>query len=225
MKLPYDIHVATDAGGNSTALRQELLRLGFTDDKLVHRGLTFNTSTGQHYTACPLIDIHVSKKTSSVVELRRLQAIVDSLLRNSGCSGYWHSEYTELDVTMVGSAGTTRRLPPFKPMNVRPRDQQKVWDLHVAMVSDNVSSWLSAVLLEHGMYSIKRIKPIGNVTVWTLQGVSGLAEGREFARRLLWWLCSIEAPDFDFKFEITLDMSLISGPALVPPTVKNIVWR
>ena len=225
MSNKYDIHVATEAGGDSKELRQALAKLGFFDDALVRRGLVFGPQTGRYYSSCMAIDVHVSKKVDNLNELKLLQKNVDKLLKKSRCSGYWHSEWTEFDVSVKSDKPFALTPPSFEPLDVRPRKEHKTWDLHVAMRTDHVPEELASMLLEHGLYSIERTKLTGNFTIWTLQGVNGVREGRQFACALLWWLGRIGAPDFDFKFEITIGMARSGDPLLVPPTVTEIPWK
>jgi len=223
MAALFDLHVATDAGGDSTQLRSELASLGFHDDKLIERGLTFPKGAAALYSACPLIDVHMSMKLGR--QSRRLEEQVVGLMRDSGCSGYWHSEKTMWDAVITPAIPFTLLPPPFKPLSLERREQNKRWDLHVSFLNEEMTSELRACLIEAGLYYLLRQKPCGVAAVLTVQGVNLVSEGFEFSRRLLWWLVQMGAPRFDFKFEVTVGMGKVNEPQLVPPTIAEVVWR
>mgnify|MGYP001577133841 CR=1 FL=1 len=222
----YDLHVATDAGGHSTELKQGLIEMGFVDDDLVHRGLVFDPDTSPFYSACPLIDVHMTRKDiSDSRTLRKLEARADSLVAESGCSGYWHSEYVAWDASISPGGDLRLAPPPFKALQPRPREVHKKWDVHVAFLEQDLAEPLRELLIGHGLYYLVRRKHRGDTAVLTVQGVNSVKEGEQFSRALLWWLVAIGVPAFDFKFEITMSMSVVNRPQLVPPTIDHVSWR
>ena len=90
-KYEYDMHIATEAG-DSVAIRKALEELGFKDDNLADRKLIYDPETEKHYTSCPMIVVHASKKVEDLPELRELKIKVDAIMKKTKSTGYWHSE-------------------------------------------------------------------------------------------------------------------------------------
>lgn len=223
----YDFHIATDdKGGAANELRTKLSELGLVDDQLVHRGLVFDARTASFYTSCPLIDVHMSTGVHDLGALRVTEGRAAVLLAESGCAGYWHSEFIEWDASVTpGVELDLSFAPPFGVLQPEPRAIHKKWDLHVAFLDADLPQPLRERMIEYGLYYLVRRKLRGEVAVLTVQGVNPVQEGRQFAQALLWWLVRVGAPAFDFKFEVTMRMGTVSDPQLVPPTIDHIVWR
>lgn len=229
MKPKYDMHVATEMGPSSKNLRKSLFELGFKDDNLARRGLVFNTETARHYTSCPLIDIHVSKKLPTHLELRETEVQVHRLMSNSNLVGYWHSECILEDGHYEPKVGFELRPLPFRQLISQPRDEEKVWDIHIAFQERFVPKSLGQILIDNGIYYLARIKkaPDGReecFSVYTVQGVNNIKQGQMFYTKICEWLQVVGAPSFDIKLELTTTMRLYNSPSAVPPTINKIEW-
>ena len=229
MKLGYDMHIATEAGNSSKYFKEKLIDLGFKDDNLAQKGLIFDTETAKYYECCPLIDIHVSKKVPTHPELREIEVEVHKIMNQSGLVGYWHSECILEDGHYDKSVEFELKPLPFKRLLSQPRDDEKVWDIHISFRERSVPESLGKVLIENGIYYLARLKRVpeggeDRFSVYTVQGVNSLKQGRMFYMRMCEWLQSIGAPSFDIKLELTTAMRLYNKPSTVPPTINNIVW-
>ncbi len=230
MKAPYeyDIHLATEAG-DSEYVEARLKELGFTDDNLAERGLIFDPETAQHYTTCPLIVVHVSKKTQDYTTLRHLESDVDRVMVESGATGYWHSECTLEDIRLESRQSFLLKSLPFARLTSRPRDTKKVWDIHLAIQEGHLPQALKDVLIENGIYYLSRWKRGASGTrerfaVFTVQGINHIQEGRRFYAELSNWLIAIGAPPSTMKLELTTAMQLYNSPSAVPPTIETVSW-
>lgn len=222
----YDFHIATDQGADSGHLRSRLLELGFVDDQLVHRGLTFPREVAVLYEACPLIDIHMSIKTDSFCQQQRIQEEVLRAVATTSCAGYWHAEWTKWDARVEPTRSKLRICKPaFRPLQAWPRQTHKKWDLHISFLEDDISTKLRQELMSAGLYWLTRRKNGKQYAVVTIQGVNPIREGEWLAQQLMWWLTLMGCPAFDLKFEITTAMGTFNNPKLVPPTIDTISWK
>lgn len=229
MKPKYDMHLATEVG-DSECLKEALRKLGFSDDNLAQRGLIFDTETAKYYETCPLIDVHVSKKVDTHPELRELELEVDRLMIETGATGYWHSECILADEHLESLEGFALKPLPFERLVSRPRDREKVWDIHLSFREKLMPPGLSEAMIESGIYYLARMKRVAEggeerFAVYTVQGINRLVEGKRFYAELCAWLKSIGAPPCDIKLELTTAMKLYRNPRAVPPTVDTIAWR
>lgn len=201
--MKYDMHVATEAG-NSDLLRRHLARLEFKNDNLVARGLQYDSETAKHYVACPIIDVHASKKVATSQELELLEREIHDAMTETEVTGYWHSESVPADQHLEPMGAFKLHQLPFQRLASRPRNTSKVWDLHLAMREDSLVKEFKDTLVENGLYYLSRIKktPEGEKTfaVFTVQGVNPLKEGWNFYNRLCEWLGQVSAPSCDIKF-------------------------
>lgn len=223
------MHIATEAG-NSDALRAALTQLGFKDDNLAARGLIFDPETAQHYTSCPLIDVHASIKIGTHEETLRLEDEIDELMKQNGVTGYWHSEFVEADEHIEPLTKLSIKPLPFSRLSSRPRNEKKKWDIHLSFQEDLLLQEFKEMLISHGLYYLARIKNIPQLgekrfAVFTVQGVNRANEGRRFYSELCTWLREIGAPSCDIKLEITTGMELYNFPRAIPPTVSEIPWK
>ncbi len=225
--MKYDMHVATEAG-NSDLLRRHLDRLGFKDDNLVTRGLQYDRQTAKHYAACPIIDIHTSKKVATREELEDLEVEIDRAMIEAGVTGYWHSESVPADQHLEPMGEFILHPLPFQRLTSCPRNSLKVWDLHLAVREDSMIKEFKDTLVEHGLYYLSRSKRTAEeektFAVFTVQGVNPLKEGWNFYNRLCEWLGRVNAPSCDIKFEHTTAMKLYNSPKTIPPTIDQIIW-
>lgn len=226
--MKYDMHLATEAG-DSTSLKTALAALGFKDDNLAARGLIFDPETAKQYSACPLIDVHASKKVPTHDELLKLEEEVDELMVMHDMTGYWHSEYVKKDEHIEPAGPFSLEPLPFARLESRPREKEKVWDIHLAMREDTVPETLKETLIAHGLYYLARLKKTtdgseARFAVYTVQGVNRAKEGQRFYDELCGWLKRIGAPPCDIKLEITTAMKLYNSPRAVPPTIDHINW-
>ncbi len=229
MKLGYDMHIATESG-DSEGLKMALAELGFKDDNLAQRGLIFDSETAKHYTTCPLIDVHASKKMDTHPELREIEVEVHKLMNQTESTGYWHSECILADDHLDPSTDFALKPLPFERLVSRPRPEEKVWDIHLAFREKLMPDGLNDALIESGIYYLARLKKVPEggeerFAVYTVQGVNRLKEGRRFYAEFCDWLKSIGAPPCDIKLELTTAMRLYRDPKAVPPTVDTIVWK
>ncbi len=230
MKLGYDMHIATEDGDTAT-LKQGLATLGFRDDNLAQMGLVFDEETSKHYTACPLMKVHASKKlpTETHAELRNLEFEVSKLMEDTESVGYWHSECIMFDDHIEPTSTFKLKPLPFARLASRPRHQKKVWDIHLAFCESLMPKGLSEALIGNGIYYLARLKKVPEggeerFAVYTVQGVNRYKEGERFYLELCEWLRSVGVPPCDIKLELTTAMELYKSPRTVPPAVDSIPW-
>jgi hypothetical protein len=226
--MKYDMHIATEAG-DSAALKQALSELEFRDDNLAERHLTFDAETGKHYSACPLIDVHVSKKIEARPELRELEIRVNQIMKQTNVTGYWHSEYIMADDHIDPQVPFALKPLPFARLSSRPRSEEKVWDIHLAFRESLMPPGLSETLIENGIYYIARLKKVpeggeDRFAVYTVQGINRTKEGENFYLKFVEWLKAVGVPACDIKLELTTAMEVYNSPRLVPPTIEHIEW-
>jgi hypothetical protein len=227
--MKYDMHIATEAG-NSEPLKKVLSSLGFENDNLVRQGLIFDPETAKHYTSCPLIDIHVSKKIATKKERLQLEVAVDELMIQHDVTGYWHTESIDGDEHIEPQTAFELYPLPFRRLLSRPRTEKKVWDIHLAIRESIMPQALKDSLIGHGLYYLARNKKVPeggeeSFAVYTAQGINPAKEGRLFYIKMCQWLKSIGAPSCDIKFEITTGMEVYKSPRAIPPTVDHIDWQ
>jgi hypothetical protein len=227
-KYEYDMHIATEAG-DSVSIKKALEKLGFMDDNLADRRLMFDPETEKHYTTCPAIVVHASKKVENHPELRELEIEVDKIMQETNSTGYWHSECILGDKRIESKSSFALKPLPFARLLSRPRNKEKVWDIHLAIRESLIPKGFSDVLIRNGVYYLARWKKVPEggqerFAVFTAQGVNSLKEGRRFYVELCEWLEAVGAPPCDIKLELTTAMRLYNSPRAVPPTVDRIEW-
>lgn len=230
LTMKYDMHVASE-GGDSASLGAGLAKLGFKDDNLAQQGLTFDEETAKHYKSCPIIDIHASKKVATIEELRELGNRVHQIMVETGAVGYWHGESVAEDEHIESPIKAFRIEPlPFRRLISRPRNKEKVWDIHLAIQEALLVKELRDTLIGGGLYYLSRWKQLPGMSererfaVFTVQGISPATEGQRFYTELCGWLRKVAAPSCDIKLEITTAMKLYLSPKAVPPTIEFIEW-
>lgn len=227
-KYEYDMHVATEAG-DSVAVKKALDELGFKDDNLADRRLMFDPETEKHYTTCPAIVVHASKKIGNPPELRELEIKVHKILEDTESTGYWHSECIWEDKHIESQLPFDLKPLPFARLLSRPRDEEKVWDIHLTIRESLIPKGFSDALIGNGIYYLARWKKVleggqERFAVFTAQGVNSFKEGKRFYAELCDWLKAIGAPPCDIKLELTTAMKPYNAPRAVPPTVDHIDW-
>lgn len=227
-KYEYDMHVATEAG-DSVGVKKALDGLGFKDDNLADRRLIFDPETEKYYKTCPAIVVHASKKVENHPELRELEIEVDRIMRETDSTGYWHSECILKDKRIESQSPFVLKSLPFARLLSRPRDKEKVWDIHLAIRESLIPNGFSEALIGNGIYYLARWKKVQEgsqerFAVFTAQGVNSLKDGRRFYAELCEWLEEVGAPPCDIKLELTTAMKLYNSPRAVPPTIDHIEW-
>ncbi len=231
----YDIHVATEtASAEQEPLHEKLIQLGYFDDDLAERGLIFDSETAKHYASCPLIDIHMSRKITTIEELREAETKLHEVMLAATVAGYWHSEYVAMDAKIIPEEKEYQDRTFFcKPLQSQPRSENKVWDIHMALRENDIPSDLKEKLIAHGLYFLSRWKknkqnpdaPKERFAVFTVQGISHPQDGKIFYQRLIAWMIEVGAPQFDAKMEITTRMETYRNPKAVPPTITEIHYH
>ncbi len=227
-KYEYDMHIATEDGDSET-VKRDLDTLGFKDDNLADRKLIFDPETEKHYTTCPAIVVHASKKVENHPELRELEIEVDKIMQETNSTGYWHSELVWRDKPIESQSAFALKPLPFARLLSRPRGKEKVWDIHLAIREKLIPKGFSDVLIQNGVYYLARWKKVPDgsqerFAVFTVQGVNSFNEGKRFYSELCEWLEAVDAPPCDIKIELTTAMKLYNSPRAVPPTIDQIVW-
>ncbi|MBX9685306.1 MAG: hypothetical protein K2X27_01315 [Candidatus Obscuribacterales bacterium] len=230
--MKIDLHVATE-GSEDLSLENSLKKLGLTPDELVDRHVTFVDNVA--VSACPLIGIHMTKKYDDLDADEAMAAgkadmiKIKSELESSGQIGYAHLELTlpEYDVTIKSGAGMclTQAWPlkRFKPCF---RADNKKWDIHIAIPVDSLTSELSKIFYESGMYYIELMKIRAGVQqrfrIYTIQSISAANEGKAMFQALKKWFQDCSLPHVEMKFEIYVDMFRVGDPLIVPPTIDHV---
>ena len=231
MKYKYDMHIATEAG-DTVAVKKAIIELGFQDDNLADRSIIYDVETARHYTCCPAIVVHSSKKVESHPELRDLEIEVVKIMEDKylGVIGYWHSECVLDDRSILSTLPFSLKPLPFEPLISRPRDEEKVWDIHLSMRESFIPPYFKELLIKNGIYYIARLKKLpeggeARFAVFTVQGINQRKDGEVFYQRFCEWLLAVGAPRCDIKLELTTAMRLHGSPKNVPPTIETIEWR
>ena len=232
--MTFDIHIATE-GTQNAALKQKLVALGFKDDDMAERHVTFDKKTGLFYTSCPLIGIHMSRKfaTSDCRPVFAVAKQLERLMNTVGAkeTGYLHAE-REWQDTVINPA--SKRFNPQVPfpcgyLKSRPRAKNKKWDIHIAIKKNELPKSLKDMLMSHGFYFIvlwktregKREQHV----IFTIQGVSNAKDGLELFKRMQDWFMAAGGPRVEMKLEVTNVMKRFNNPMVVPPTVTEVKFR
>ena len=228
MRYQYDMHIATEAG-DSVAVKEAITALGFKDDNLADRKLIFDQETAQHYTSCPAIVVHASKKVQDPSELRELEIAVQKIMEKTESTGYWHSECVWEDKHIESRATFAPKPLPFARLSSRPRAEEKIWDIHLAIRERTLPTGFSELLIENGIYYLARLKRVPDggeerYAVFTVQGVNRFSEGKRLYAELCEWLEAVGAPQCDIKLELTTAMKPHNSPSAIPPTIDRIEW-
>lgn len=232
--MKVDLHVATE-GSEDETLQRELEKIGLCPDELLDRHVTFADNVA--LSACPLIGIHMTKKYDHLSPERALSAgkcdmlAVQTYLEESGQVGYAHMEITlpGYDVTLKSNRGIMIQTPwPVRPFKPRFRDENKKWDIHIAVPTSKLTPELAQVFYDSGMYFIELMKIRDGVQqrfrIFTIQSVSNSSEGKQLFQSLKKWFEDINAPHIEMKFEVYADMFRVGAPAIVPPTIDKIAY-
>jgi hypothetical protein len=230
--MKVDLHVATQGAENSD-LERVFVRLGLRPDELLQRHVTFLGDTP--ISACPLIGLHMTKKYDALpfkqarADWRMDMRAVREALLKSGETGYAHLEMTlpDCDATIKSNKplSITRPWPimKFKPVS---SENNKQWDIHVAVPVDNLDHRLESVLNESGMYFIELWKIRENqrrrFRIFTIQGLSSPIEGRRLFDAMCNWFQDVGAAHVEIKQETYIDMIRVGNPTIVPPTIQNV---
>ncbi|MEZ4104476.1 MAG: hypothetical protein R3B60_04300 [Candidatus Paceibacterota bacterium] len=227
-KYTYDMHVATE-NDDGSVVGTALKKIGFVDDNLVDRRIIMNEDTQRFYTACPLIAVHVSKKVDDIIELRRLESLVDGIMLETNSVGYWHSECILSDVHITPSRIFKLKYFPFQKLRSKLNEENKVWDIHISVPRNSISDEIVDFFVENGIYFLARKKSTVNGleehAVFTVQGINGIEEGKRLFNSLCDWVRETNFPSCDIKLELTTGMKKYNSPLNIPPTISFIDWR
>ncbi len=225
----YDVHIAAEGlTREKTALETKLKEAGFKDDRLTSRQVTF--LEGAALSCCPLIGVHMSKKGySDVTEAREDMELLKTLLLESGLTGYAHSEYTraEHDMTITSSQPLRLTRPlPVQRLEGRLRQENKRWDMHIAIPKDRLPVELGDAFKQMGFYHMDIMKTREDkdreFRVYTIQGISPMREGKLLYEEMRTFLSDVHTPHAEMKLEATVDMFRIGDPKIVPPTIDQV---
>ncbi len=222
----YDVHVATQ-GSEDQKFEKELLDLGFSKDKLVSRQVTF--LKGVPLSSCPLIGTHMTKKYEKPTQIREDMEKVKSFMENYQQVGYVHGEITSLDNTILSSEPFQVTRPwPVQKLDAQIDNQNKKWDLHIAVPKRKMPEELERTLNfdNSGLYHIELNKTregeVQPFRIYTMQGISNPQEGRKLWQVLNNWFIDVNAPHVEMKQETYINMFRVGDPLIVPPTVREI---
>lgn len=220
----FDIHIATEA--EDSVLWKHLIEAGYTDDELTRQKPMFDDKTGQFYLSCPAQVLHMSKKLTDESHARNEVAKLKEIISRTSVPGYYHAEYTVLDVTVTPKDPMFSILPlPIEYIESRPRAENKTWDLHISFDSELLSEEQRNALIDLGLYYISRKKERDGSTrtydILTMQGTNSTLQGKHLFYVLLNWLIECGGPSFDMKLEVTSHMGRFNNPQLVPPTTNK----
>jgi len=230
--LKYDLHVATESCDDEN-LERALVNLGLTDDKLVNRHFNFYGSVA--VSACPLIELHMSKKygqeqTSDVLtNVRKDIKQIEALMRHYHVTGYAHAEVTrsKYDLTITSNKEFYPCIPwPIARFQPGFSTKEHRWDIHVAIPIDELPSQLATIIEQGGMYSIERLKTRNGITrifsVYTIQGSCPAKDGRLLFDSLVKWFHAVNAPYIEIKMETYITLIKVGKPTILPPVVDRV---
>ena len=223
--MRHHIHVATEVAStcDRATLANGLETLGLTHDEVM--GGVEGLPDSQQL--CHATDLHMTLKVGSWEESERVIDQVDQLMLSSGAVGYYHTERAEDKVLLTPAwPGWTLRSPfPACPFKASYRDVNKEWDLHGSVREQDLSDVFKDYLLDMGMYFIRRRKPDGIYSIFTIQGISSAAEGRQLFQALVGWWAICHGPAVSLQWEVTSRMKRYGTPSIVPPTIEAVSWR
>ena len=226
----YDLHVATQ-GEESPRLRAELEERGFTDDRLLRKVLDYPPFFPGRGVP-PVIGLHMSRKgESSFADIRREMNELRELFDFYDQVGYAHAEAAVARTAFTPKGPYRPSAPwPLERLDPRFREEEKQWDLHIAVPLDSLPPALEDVLQyeNSGFDALDRIKVRDGrderTRIYTVQGVCDLQEGRNLFQAVARWFGGAYTPA-RLKLEVTSDMFRVGNPSIVPPTVDNIQYR
>ncbi len=231
----YDLHIATE-GEVNLILAQGLVSIGFHHDNLVQQGVQFSPETGLHYSACPLIALHMTRdgiftRDELRVCIAQMQGVFDQ--HGTGESGYWHAEWTAAQGLLTPNNGALPDLTvsfPCHRFQAEPRLLPKEWDIHISVYTHQISNQVRDYLLSCGFYYITRWdkNESGSRCEWysfTIQGINRANEGRRLFEQMKIWWQQAQLPPAKLKFEVTVAQERCGNPTLVPPTIDSIHWK
>lgn len=218
----YDTHVACQ--GINASLHDTLLDLGFQDDGLVGRYVSM--VDGVSVSSCPLIGIHMSKKTNARDQSLHTLDQTRNLLEHYKMVGYGHSEVTLSREILSGNEHIDATVEPnFLPLQLSTSDVNKKWDVHIAIPHTNLNEELRQVMEKYGFDWIDLQKKDGNVNrVYSAQGICSLDVGKRLYAEVVDWLRDMNVPSAKIKLERYVGMYRIGNPEIVPPVVDKVVF-
>ena len=224
----YDVHVASEGFG-SEELTKELENIGYKDDRLTDRYVTFAPKSGSWLSSCPIIGVHMTKKPiHNYGEIRTEMNKLKGLLEKYNQVGYAHSEAVIGDITIQSREKFKPLQWPFERFDADLRDKDKEWDLHMAIPKDNLPKELEAILMDSGMYYMDVMKNRNNIDrefrVYTIQGISPPKEGRQIYEAIAKWCMASNVPHAEIKCEASCDMFRVGKPRIVPPTIDDVLY-
>lgn len=229
----YDVHVATEGlTPNMDNLMQALEEIGFKDDGITGRPVTYAPEDGWGG-MCPIFGVHASKKEyADINEVKDDMNLLKDLIPKFKQDGYAHAEYIDRDVT-IKSTNAFHIIRPFpvEKFTGHVYNENKNWDMHIAMPIDTLPSELETIMSEpnSGMYFIElpKIRECKErlFRVYTIQGTSAPQDGQQLFTVLERWYTDVNAPHVEMKMEVTFDMFRIGNPRVVPPTVSEVRYK
>ncbi len=225
----YDVHVATQ-GSEDPSFEQELFKIGFSKDQLVSRQVTF--LKGLPHSSCPLIGTHMTKKYDKPSGIEEDMLIVRNLMEDNNQLGYVHGEVTSLDNTIISQEPFKIVRPwPIERLDAQLGKENKKWDLHIALPVSKTPEALEEVLRyeNSGLYHIELNKVREGekqlFRVYTMQGIGNPQQGRILWQALNNWFIDVNAPWVEMKQETYINMYRVGNPLIVPPTVREVVYK
>jgi len=220
----YDAHVAAEGATNAT-LKNALEELGFSDDGLLSRHVTWRDGTPM--SSCPLIGIHMSKKYEQKDGIGSDLQKARKLFESHGQTGYGHSEIQLEDVTLKSEGIMRHSHPSFWPLQPQPSAENKKWDVHIAIPKSNMHDQLDELLQFYGFDWIdlkKKHRDNQLFRIYSAQGISHPKIGHKLYSATLSWLQDMNVPQADCKLEVYIEMFRVGNTKIVPPVVNQIEY-
>lgn len=223
--VKYDAHVGVE-GSKNLSLEKELEKLGFLDDGLISRRVTWIKD--KPVSSCPLIGIHMSKKYETKESINRDLKTAEELLKQYRAIGYGHSEAIVYDRSIVTDGPLDLKVAPvFNKLNPEPSLENKKWDIHVSIPKNRLDERLDDLLQEYGFDWIDLKKKHRNnqeFRVYSIQGISKVNNGKVLYLSVTQWLEDMKVPKADCKLESYIDMFRVGETSIVPPVVNEIEY-
>ena len=227
----FDVHIATQGSGTD-AMKRTLKARGYTDDALTEHYVDWIKNEGVVGASCPIIDLHMTRKDFTsygafAQEYADLHPLLVMAAEQDGLVGYVHGEVTlPWDRVRVVPTGPYIATPlPFARFDSRLDKGNKRWDLHMRVRTADVPAELAERLsfAESGMCCLQRVREGEEVSVYTIQGVNNVREGRTLLARLGNWATESNLP-VAIKMEVTSFMDRFGDPEIVPPTICDVAY-
>lgn len=232
--VKFDCHYALE--GRPSPLNDAAFALiGYRPDALTENHVTY--SEGTPMAVCAMTGAHGTIKYDHLDAAEAKHRVMEDLRRTGELMerldvvGYAHAEITvdARDLTLRSAKPLDLWRPwPVERFDAAPSEENKKWDIHVAIPLSKLPPELEAALdiEKTGLYYIGLTKTRSGVTepfrVYTIQGTCPVTEGQKLFDALVEWFRDVGAPHVEIKQETYLGMVRVGAPHIVPPTISAV---